>query len=323
MSSKPLTIVYFGTAEFAVPALRALLTDSSGQFRVAAVVTQPDRPFGRDGVMKRSPVGDVATLADIPLLQMVSLKDPQAVDVLRRLEADFFIVAAYGLIIPQAVLDIPRLGCLNLHGSILPRLRGASPIQEAIRIGDTETGVTLMRMDAQVDHGGTYAVAKVAIAADDTYTTLEKKLGEASVGLLIDSLPKIANGSLQAQEQDHASATFTKLIAKDDGRIAWGEVTAAAIERLRRAYTPWPGIYTVWNKNGMAMRVKLLDVGVVAAGDGVVAGTVFMNGTDVCVKAQEGTVQLISVQPEGKSVMSAKAFVQGNKEFVGAVLGLA
>lgn len=324
-SSAPLSIVYFGTAPFSIAPLRALLAKPS-EFRVVAVVTQPDRPAGRDGVVRRSPIALLSDEYSLPLLQFESLKFPESHEVLARLEADFFVVAAYGLIIPQAVLDLPKFGALNLHGSVLPKYRGASPIQVALKNGDATTGVTLMRMDAKVDHGPVYKGVEVSVAPGDTHATLEVKLGEAAAPLLAESLSLIANGKLQAVEQDHAAATFTKLIKKDDGLVRWAEMSAVEVERLLRAYTPWPGIYTTWEKVAGAapMRVKLL--GVVAHDDndvsrGLKPGTVFADSAlGVCVKAASGFVSLVQIQPEGKGVMPAKSFVQGSASFVGAVL---
>jgi methionyl-tRNA formyltransferase len=321
-SSAPLSIVYFGTAPFSVAPLRALLARPA-EFRVVAVVTQPDRPAGRDGVIRRSPIALLSDEYSLPLLQFESLKFPESHEVLRRLSADFFVVAAYGLIIPQAVLDIPKFAALNLHGSILPKYRGASPIQEALKNGDSMTGVTLMRMDAKVDHGPVYGEVEVPIAADDTHASLEVKLGEAAAPLLTDSLPLIAVGKMQAVEQDHAAATFTKLIKKDDGLVRWHELDAVAVERLLRAYTPWPGIYTTWEKvpGAATTRLKLLGVEAMDGGAGVAPGTVFVSAAgELCVKAREGAVRVATVQPEGKGAMPGKAFLAGNAAVVGAVL---
>lgn len=323
-STAPLSIVYFGTAPFSVAPLRALLSKPA-EFRVVSVVTQPDRPAGRDGVIRRSPIAMLAEEYSLPLLQFESLKFPESQEILKRLGADFFVVAAYGLIIPQAVLDIPRFAALNLHGSILPKYRGASPIQEALKNGDAMTGVTLMRMDAKVDHGPVYGGVEVAIAANDTHATLEVKLGEAAAPLLADSLALIASGKLQAVEQDHDAATFTKLIKKDDGLVRWAEMSAAQVECLLRAYTPWPGIYTTWEKVAGAapMRLKLLGVEVMSteAGSAGAPGTVFVSAAgELCVKAREGAVRVVTVQPEGKGAMPGKAFLAGNAGVVGAGL---
>ncbi len=324
-TSAPLSIVYFGTAPFSVASLRALLAKPS-EFRVVAVVTQPDRPAGRDGVIRRTPIALLAEEYSLPLLQFESLKFPESHAVLARLEADFFVVAAYGLIIPQAVLDIPKFGALNLHGSVLPKYRGASPIQEALKNGDSMTGVTLMRMDAKVDHGPVYKGVEVSVAPGDTHATLEVKLGEAAGPLLAESLSLIATGKMQAAEQDHAAATLTKLIKKDDGLVRWAEMSAVEVERLLRAYTPWPGIYTTWEKVAGAapMRLKLLEVTAHEDNDvsrGLKPGTVFTDAAlGVCVKAASGFVSLVQIQPEGKGAMPGKAFLAGNGGVVGAVL---
>lgn len=317
MPKKKISVIYFGTAPFAVHALKALVEDA--RFSVALVVSQPDRRSGRKGVLKESAVTAFARAHHLDLFQPASLKDEGAAALLKDLEADVYVVAAYGKIIPQTILDLPRIAPLNLHGSILPKHRGASPIQTAILEGDAETGVTLMRMDAKMDHGPLYAKASLAIAPDDTYTALETKLAEVSTSLLTAHLPAIVDGSLEATEQSHDLATFTKILTREDGRIDWATEDASRIGRKVRAFDQWPGCYTTWGVGTALSRLKILKVTVSdVKGE---AGTPYKN-TDgyPSVYTTAGSVTLMEVQPEGKRALDGKEFLRGYPQFLDASL---
>ncbi len=317
-----LRIVYFGTAAFAVPPLKALLGDS--RFEVAAVVSQPDKPTGRDGAVSSSPVAKVAREAGVTLLQPAKMKTDETREMLAALNADLFVVAAYGRIIPKALLDLPRHGCLNLHGSLLPKYRGASPIQAAIAAGDAETGVTLMRMDEEVDHGPTYAMARVTIEPTDTYATLEAKLADVGADLLLAEIDAVVAGTREANEQNHSEASFTGIIDRRDGFVGWTADSASAIECRRRAFTPWPGLYAVWKRKGVALRIKLLDLATLpdaSVPTGTVPGTVFKTADGFpAVAAASGALKLRTVQPEGKKPMEGKLLLNGYQDFIGSVL---
>jgi len=307
MSTEKIRIVYFGTADFAVPPLQALLNQPEA-FEVVAVVSQPDRPAGRKGELKASPVAAAARESGLDLLQPAKL-DEKAIWALQELKADLFVVAAYGLIMPKAVLDIPEGGALNLHGSLLPKYRGASPIQNAILEGESETGVTLMMMDEKMDHGAILDVARVEIMEADDYLSLTGKLSEAAAGLLVESLPKYRAGELEPQEQDHDAATYTKILKKENGRIDWTQ-DAARIERQMRAYRPWPGTFTEGD-------LKVLDVEVMDAPlpEGVASGTI--TKTEDCeplVAAADRWLKLLEVQPPGKKPMSGADWLRGHPD---------
>lgn len=315
-----LRIVYFGTADFAVPPLEALLK-LRGKAEVVAVVTKPDKPAGRKAELRSSPVAVAARAAGVEPLMPATIKTDEARERLASFEADLFIVAAYGKIVPKGILELPRLGCLNLHGSLLPAYRGASPIQAAIAAGERETGVSLMVMDEQVDHGPVLATVAVPIDPADTYGSLEAKLAAAAAELLVAHLDDIARGTLVPREQDHGRATFTSIIGREDGFVPWAELDAAAIERRRRAFDPWPGIHAVWMRNGKPLRLKLLDLCAFENRPGAMPGTAFVDETgDPAVAARDGAVRLFQVQPEGKKPMSGKAFLNGYPDFAGAVL---
>jgi methionyl-tRNA formyltransferase len=309
-------IVYFGTSTFAVPPLLRLL-DQPDRFEVVAVVSQPDRPVGRKAVLTPTPVSAAALERGVKLLRYEKLKPAEVAAELGAFHSDVFVTAAYGRIIPQHLLDLPGVAPLNLHGSLLPRHRGASPIQRAIKDGDAVTGVSLMKMDAEMDHGPVYATVETPIAADDTYTTLEAKLAHAASELLIEHLPRIVDGTLLPTEQDHAAATATGLIAKEDGRADLRAASAVELERTLRAYTPWPGLAIEWmTAEGTTELLKLVRVEVASAPELAPGAHGVTTDGFPAVGTREGTLVLREVQPAGKKPMDGKAFLNGNKDFV-------
>lgn len=312
-------LIYFGTSSFAVPPLEALL-DRPELFDVAAVVSTPDKPAGRSATMTAPPVAEFARLRGLNLLQPKTLKNEATRARLAEYDTDAFIVAAYGKILPKGVLDLPRLGCVNLHGSILPKYRGASPIQSAIIEGERETGVTLMAMDEEADHGPTLAETRVPISSDDTFETLSLKMARSAAELLVEALPKYAAGALFPVPQNHADATFTKIIDKKDGLIRWFEEDAERIERKTRAYHPWPGAYFVWQRKDAPLRVKLIRTAVIDSADHP-SGTVFIAPSGLpAVAAKTSAVELREIQPEGKKPMTGESFVNGYRDIIGSRL---
>ncbi len=307
-----LRVVFMGTPDFAVPTLQTLLTLPAVQ--VVGVATQPDKPAGRGRALAESPVKRVAVAAGVPVLQPRGFrKNPANAEALRALDPDVLVVAAYGLILPQSVLDIPRYGSLNVHASLLPRWRGAAPITFAILAGDTVTGVTIMLMDAGMDTGPTLTTAETAIQPGDTTETLSGRLATLGAGLLRETLPRWVAGELQPRPQPEEGVTYTRLIQKEDGLIDWGR-PAAEIERAVRAYQPWPGAFTLWR--GEPLRViKASQV----AGQGEPGQVVAVPG-GMAVGTGEGLLRLDEVQPAGRRPMPGKAFVNGAKDFVGAHL---
>ncbi len=303
-------IVFMGTPDFAVPALRLLIA----QHDVIGVVTQPDRPAGRSRQVQMSPVKQVALAAGIPVFQPEKIRRPEAIAELRQWPADVYVVAAFGQILPQAVLDIPPHGSLNIHASLLPRWRGAAPIQAAIRAGDAQTGITIMKMDAGLDTGPILTQRALALAPDETGASLHDKLAALGGELLIETLPGYLNGTIQPQPQDDALATFAPRIDKDDGRIDWAQ-PAGFIERTVRAFTPWPGTFTTW-------RGKLLKIlsGAPAAGRAE-PGRVSAHGRGWAIGTGDGLFVPARVQLEGRGAVTAEEFVRGYPEIIGAVLG--
>ncbi len=309
-------IVFMGSPQFAVPTLEALARDHT----LLAVFTQPDKPAGRGQQLTAVPAKKWAVARGIPVHQPKSFrKEPQAIEVLRDLKPEVIVVAAYGLILPQAVLEVPPLGCLNVHGSILPRHRGAAPITAAILAGDAETGITIMRMDAGLDTGPMLNVAREAIRSDDTTASLSERLSYLGAQLMADTLPKYLSGEIVPQPQSADGATYSPKIDKVDAQIDW-HTPATEIERMVRAYLPWPGTQTMWN----GQMVKVLKAGIRDQGSGIrdQAGLVVkLEDGSIGVLTGEGVLVLKEIQLAGRKALKTEDFVRGQPKFVGAVLG--
>ena len=297
-----LRVIFMGTPAFAVPALEALL--KSGH-EVIAVYSQPPRPKGRGQQVQKSPVQECAEAANIPVFNPLSFKkDPAAVEQFAAHEADIAIVAAYGLILPTSILEAPKFGCLNIHASLLPRWRGASPIQHAIWYGDAETGVTIMQMDKGLDTGGMIEKASVQIMPDTTTSSLHDQLSLLGGGMVTGILDRLAKGeSVEAEPQDEALTVYAPLLKKEDGKIDWSK-SAAAIDAQVRALNPWPGTYTLSAKGA---RLKVL-AGEPVAGSGSAA---MVLGRDGLVACGQGGYKITSIQPDNARPMDAASAVNG------------
>jgi methionyl-tRNA formyltransferase len=236
-------VVFCGTPQFAVPTLKYLLTQP--EFEIVAVLTQPDRPSGRGMQVSLSPVKEAALGAGVPVHQPEKVRAPEPRELLQRLAPDCIVIIAYGQIIPAALLPIPKLGWINLHGSLLPKYRGAAPIQWAIANGEMKTGLTTMRIDAGMDTGDMLLQEEMEISHTETTPQLAARLAEAGAPLMVETLRGITNGTLSPQPQRHAEATYAPLLKKEDGRVDWGRPAAEIYNRMR-AFTPWPGAYTAF-----------------------------------------------------------------------------
>ncbi len=306
-------IIFMGTPEFAVPCLIALAETQT----VVGVVTQPDKPAGRGHKLRPSPVKVVAEAAGIPVYQPSSLRREEAVEPLRRWRPDLIVVAAFGQILRPHVLYLPPKGCLNVHASLLPRWRGASPIQHAILAGDAMTGVTLMRMNEGLDTGDMYTQESLTIDPHETAATLHDRLAALGAEMLRRRLDAILSGRLTPIPQTEADSTYAPMIRKEDGAIDW-QRDATTLDRQVRAMTPWPGAFTTW----AGEMLKILDVRPLAGR--VLAdrpGTVIWGADGVAVATGEGALLLEAVQLSGKRAMSADDFVRGRPDFIGAILG--
>lgn len=309
-------IVYFGTPQFSVPPLEAIL---EAGFEVPLVVTAPDRPAGRGEEIQKSAIKEFSAAHSLPVITPERPSDDSALTLLRDAGAELFVVAAYGLILPQRVLDIPARGGLNIHPSLLPRWRGASPIEHALLAGDARTGVTIMQMDAEMDHGPIIVQKECEIGDKETQESLTEKLSNLSAELIAAAIPEYLAGTLTPRPQEHAAATFTKLLSRDDGRIDWS-VPADELERRVRAFHRWPGAFTFWQKNGASVRLK---IGTVAIADAErhSPGEAFRTaGGKFAVAARKGALVVERLQPEGKKSMSGEDFLRGNPEILGSVL---
>ena len=310
-------VVFMGTPEFSVPALEQLV---QGEYDVAAVYTQPDKPEGRGRVLAPSPVKRVALQHRLDILQPATLRDPAEVEQLAALRPDVVVVAAFGQILPQRILDVPNFGCLNIHPSLLPSHRGASPIPAAILAGDEDTGVTIMLMDAGMDTGPTISQFVVGIEPEDTTASLTVRLAQAGARLLEETLPLWLDGGLTPQPQDESRATYTTTVTKKDGAIDW-ELSANELWRRVRAFNPWPGCYTRWQGRLLRIHeaVPLHKEG--DAAPGLVVALEFGQPPEVGVVTSDGVLGLLNVQLEGKRAMSALEFLHGQRDFAGAILG--
>ena len=311
-------IIFMGTPDFAVPLLQALI-DAAPQknWQIVGVVTQPDRPKGRGKKLAPPPVKVIAEQARLPVLQPETLKAEQAVAQLAALMPDVIVVAAFGQILRPNVLNLPPQGCLNVHASLLPRWRGASPVTAAIRAGDAETGVTIMLMDEGLDTGPILSQRVIPISAGHTGGTLTQDLAELGAALLVDTLPKWLAGEIEPQAQNNDLATKTRLLKKQDGAIDWSQ-SAQEIERQVRAFTPWPGAFSYGPKG----QIKFLSVETAESVEFTdVPGTLFKHNRDVYVTTGSGAIRLVTVQPAGKTAMPAEAMLNGQPELLGSRLG--
>jgi methionyl-tRNA formyltransferase len=273
-------IVFMGTTDFAVTALQALI---EAHYQIAAVYTQADKPVGRDQSLQATPMARyIRTQQDIPLEQPVRW-DQTALDQLKHYQPDLIVVAAYGKILPAAVLDIPRFHCLNIHASLLPRFRGSSPIQHTLLAGDTETGITIMLMDAGMDTGPILTQRSLTVGATDTFLTLSNRLATLGSELLLETLPQWLDNKLTPIPQDESQALLCQMIEREDGHIFWNE-TAETLSRRYRAFTPWPGLFTFWQKNPTTrLRLKILQASFITVSPSIhhPLGTVFEIGTEI------------------------------------------
>ena len=310
--SDHLRIIYAGTPDFSVAALQALIESS---YDVVAVYTQPDRPAGRGRSLQASPVKEKALAYNIPVYQPKSLKDEKVQRELKALNADLMIVTAYGLLLPAAVLEAPRLGCINIHASLLPRWRGAAPIQRAILAADKKTGITIMQMDEGLDTGDMLAVAECEITADDTGSSLHDKLMVLGAETLISALPAIAEQSQNKIQQDDAAACYAAKLNKAEAKINWS-LSAAEIQRAIRAYNSWPVAYCSYQKNNKAAKLRLwqaqLNVDAVLAADTLPGEVIAESAQGIDIATGAGVLRITQLQAEGKRRMSVADFLNAN-----------
>src|ERR1700747_2943736 len=301
-------IVFIGTGEIGVPTLRALL---NSEHEVVAVVTQPDKPVGREQRIEPPPIKRAITKTRIPTLQPARIKDPQAIEEIRGFTPDVIVVVAYGQILPRDLLEIPRLACLNLHASLLPRWRGAAPIQAAIAAGDCETGITAMYMDEGLDTGDILLQRNLEILPNDTGGSLHDRLAQVAPETLLESLRLLAAGSAPRIPQDKSRAIYAPKLKREHAQIDWSE-SAEAIERKIRAYNPWPGAFMKIDRQTL----KIFSASVVELNGQ--PGEILRSDKDLIVATRKGALSLEEVQLEGKRRMTAAEFLRGHAGIVRA-----
>jgi methionyl-tRNA formyltransferase len=303
-----LRIVFAGTPDFAAHHLDALFT--SGH-QVVGVFTQPDKPAGRGNKLASSPVKVLAASHNIPVYQPKSLRSAESQQLIAELDADIMVVVAYGLILPQAVLDMPKLGCINVHGSLLPRWRGAAPIQRALWAGDTHTGITIMQMDIGLDTGDMLHKIECVIEPEDTSANLYNKLAKLGPVGMLTTLEQLASGTAHAEVQDEALVTYAEKLSKEEARIDWS-LPASQLERCIRAFNPWPMSYFLIHEQP----VKVWHATVLAQQSRALPGTLISatkNGIQVATS--DGILNILQLQPAGKKNMSAQDILNSRREW--------
>ncbi len=301
-------IIFMGSPKFANPSLDALRTN----YDVCAVFTQPDRPAGRGQAMRQSAVKDLALAHNIPIIQPESMRDEDAQIEISRLEPDLIVVAAYGQILPAAILELPVHGSINVHASLLPRWRGAAPVRAAMLAGDPETGVTIMKMDPGLDTGPILTQRSIPIGSEETGGELERKLAVLGADLLLDTIPGYISGEIKPSPQDDSAATYAPMLRKKDGHLD----PSLAADRLARqvsAFEPWPTTYFFWED----LRIVVRSARAHSAEQGIFGDVFEIEGLPA-ITAGSGSLILERIQPAGKREMSASDFLNGSPSFIGA-----
>ncbi|GCL71283.1 methionyl-tRNA formyltransferase [Paenibacillus naphthalenovorans] len=313
-------VIFMGTPEFAVPSLQTLLEYDGVE--VVAVVTQPDRPVGRKRVLTPTPVKAEAEKHGIPVLQPERLRSPESVDALSALQPELIVTAAYGQILPKSVLDLPRLGCINIHASLLPKYRGGAPIHYAVMNGDPVTGVTIMYMAEGLDTGDMISRIEVPIGDQDTTGTMFEKLSIAGAKLLKETLPDLLSGRVRAVPQNDEEAVYSPNISREQERIDWTK-PALQIWNLVRALHPRPGAFTLWNGDVLKIWTCAKPDTAESVPGSTLPGTVLEAGErGIAVATGQGVLRITELQPAGKKAMDAAAFARGGQLTPGTVLGI-
>ncbi|MBE3671608.1 MULTISPECIES: methionyl-tRNA formyltransferase [Pseudoalteromonas] len=312
--TQPLRIIFAGTPDFAARHLQALI---QSEHQIVGVYSQPDRPAGRGKKLKASEVKELALEHNLPVFQPQSLKNDEALAELTSLNADIMIVVAYGLILPKAILEAPRLGCLNVHGSILPRWRGAAPIQRAIWAGDEQTGVTIMQMDEGLDTGDMLHISRCPISTTETSASLYTKLAELGPDALIETINKLANGEITPEPQNDELANYAKKLSKEEANIDWS-MSALQIERNIRSFNPWPMCFT--QMGGQTVKIHQAQVMLQSGDPGQILSS---DKNGVVVACGEHALCITQLQPQGKKPMAINDFLNGRSDWVtpGTILG--
>jgi methionyl-tRNA formyltransferase len=307
-------IIFIGTDDIGAPLLEALNKDK--RFKVALVITQVDKPAGRKMQLTAPPIKSKANELGLDVYQPYNINDADSLKKIKNAKADMIVLMAYGQILKKEILEMPVHGCINIHASILPKYRGASPIQQSLLRGDNETGISIMRMEEKMDTGPVFAMETIKLKDDDNAETLHKKLADLTASATPDILYEIANDELAPKPQDDEKATYCQKIHKTDGNLNWNE-TAKNLEAKVRAFAGWPGTFTFFNGS----RIKILSAEAREYNEEGPDGTVVRQGNDIMVTARRGALLLKQIQMEGKNPQPVNEFIKGHPDFVGSVLG--
>jgi len=314
----PLRIIFMGTAELACASLNALKQWTGCE--VVAVVTQPDKPKGRDLKLQPSQVKKLALELNLPVQQPIKARAPDFVTTLREFVPDLIVVVAYGQILPQTVLDLPRLGCLNVHTSLLPKYRGAAPIQWAILDDEAQTGVTIMKMDAGLDTGDILAQSVTPILPADNAETLHDRLALIGAELLTDTIPNFTAGNIVAQKQPTEGGSYARKISKEDGKLIWSE-PARKLWNQVRAFTPWPGAFTFQMTGASKRLLKIWQAEPIESSSAESGTVIAADKTGIVVACGRNSLRLLSLQREGGRRLSVQEFLAGNPVQIGSKFG--
>jgi len=309
--------IFIGTPDFAVPCLKKLV--SQKDIELVLVITQEDKPVGRKKTITAPPVKKIAQELNLPILQPKKLKDDEVLQKIKETNPELIIVAAYGKIIPKSILDLPKYGTLNIHASLLPKYRGASPIQNVIVNGEKETGITIMLLDKEMDHGDVLTQEKITITDNETAGSLFEKLAPLGAELLTKTLPDWILGKIKLQSQNHDEATFTKILTREDGKIDWNQ-DAKIIEQKVRGFSPWPGTWTNLNHKNQTLRLSIHEAKVISDNSGKKPGTVFSTPDGFAVVCKKDALEITVLQREGKQKMTAKEFIAGHQDIIDSIL---
>lgn len=300
-------IVFMGSPEFAVPTLQALIQ----HFHVVGVVTQPDRPAGRGRTLTPPPIKTLAMESSLPVIQPERIRHPEAMQQLQAWTPDVIIVAAFGQILRQDVLEMPAHGCINVHASLLPRWRGAAPIHAAILHGDPQSGVSIMRMDAGIDTGPVYSQRAVAIHPEDTTESLSQTLANCGAELLTETLPHILEGNLDPQPQDESLATYAAMLKKEEGQLDFNQPAQSLVNKVR-AFYPWPGAFTTWQGQPLKIHKARASINLSLAGP---SGKRIIFDSYPAITTPDGCLIIESLQPAGKKAMDGRTFLTGARNW--------
>ena len=309
-SMPPLRIVFMGTAEIACPGLQALIREPS--LHVVAVVTQPDRPKGRDLKLQPSAVKKVALAAGLPVLQPERARQEHFIQQLKETQPDLIVVTAYGQILPKAILELPRFGCLNVHVSLLPKYRGAAPIQWALLNGDSETGVTLMKMDAGMDTGDILTQTTTPISHHDTAATLHDRLAGLGANLLLATIPDFVAGKIQPRPQPAQGVCYARKITKEDGHLDWNQSAQVLWDRVR-AFTPWPGAFASLSGETKPLLLKIWEAEIAPQFSGTPGEILQTDKSGIVIACGEQALRVLELQREGGKRLKVREFLTGHE----------